>query len=92
MAYTLSTYYGQYFLNDFTRMRNVERAMPERFAAFDVEMVPSAHKVYVSGKLGGKRSWRVTEPHTVSFGRCNALGLSAADVLPLVLGHKGKYL
>lgn len=79
-------------MNDFARMRNVERAMPERFAAFDVEMVPSAHKVYVSGKLGGKRSWRVTEPHTVSFGRCNALGLSAADVLPLVLGHKGKYL
>lgn len=28
--------------------------MPERFAAFDVEMVPSAHKVYVSGKLGGE--------------------------------------
>lgn len=27
--------------------------MPERFAASDVEMVPSAHKVYVSGKLGG---------------------------------------
>ena len=34
-------------------MRNVERAMPERLAASDVEMTPFAHRVYVSGKFWG---------------------------------------
>lgn len=66
--------------------------MPERFAAFDVEMVPSAHKVYVSGKLGGEAVVARDRTSHRFVCRCNALGLPAADVLPLVLGHKGKYL
>ena len=53
VRYTLSSDYGQSFLKDSARMRNVERAMPERLAASDVEMTPFAHRVYVSGKFWG---------------------------------------
>ena len=40
----------------------------------------------------GKRSWRVPEPHTALLGCRNPLSLSAANILPFILSHKGKYL